>query len=114
MDANGETRAQGRKGGFRRIWRGIIAEQPRWLIDYIRRQGADEIEMAELTFRDGFALERLDCRGIGFAFGDQLVEALTIDRGQTSGERGFDSDLIYAVPFPSRPEEGQWLQTVLY
>ena len=42
----------------------LSPSSPGWLIDHIRRQEADKIEMAELTFRDGFALERLDYRGI--------------------------------------------------
>src|SRR5262249_31741444 len=98
VDADGEARTQRGERGLRRVRRGVVAEQSRRLVDHVGRQAADEIEMAESALGDRLAFQRLDGLGIGLALGDQLVEALSVDGGETAGEGGLGDGLVHELP----------------
>jgi hypothetical protein len=67
VQADRQARAERCERSFGRIWRRVVAQQPRRLIDDIWFEIADVVEVTEAAFRDGLALQRLDRFRIGLA-----------------------------------------------
>jgi len=79
VDAHGQARAERREQGFRRIGRRVVAEELRRLVDHVRRQRADEIELAEARLRQRTALHGPDLGRVGPALLAEGGEASLVD-----------------------------------
>jgi hypothetical protein len=80
------------KRGFRRIGRGVVAQQARRLVHDVGRQIADVVGVTELAFGYRLAFQGLDHLGIGLAVGDQLLEPVFVDGRETTGQCCFLND----------------------
>ncbi len=92
VEADREAGAERGERGFRRIGRGVVAEQARRFVDDIGREVADVVGVAELALRHRLAFQGLDDLRIGLAVGNQLFQPVLVDGGQATCEDCFLSD----------------------
>ena len=80
VDADGETRAQSGQECLRRVGCGVVPEQGRGLIDDVRRQRPDVVQVPEAPFQDGTAFDGAYRACVRFALVGECEKPGLVDR----------------------------------
>jgi hypothetical protein len=79
VQANRQAGAERGEYRFRRVRRGVVAEQVRRLVDHVRVEVAHIGQVAELAFAHGLGFQRDDRLRVGLALGGEGGKAFGID-----------------------------------